>query len=108
MRIKTPHEVSTNFEAVVAWYGAHRWKLVRTFDDPTRWADPEVTAHRDAPLPDEWELYDLTSDPVERVNRWNNPSDSDAQSNLVALLAAERHRCVPARNSAWPDHTRQR
>ncbi len=104
MRLITPHDVASNFEGIVVIHGGHRWKLVRTFDDAEVWTTRKIRDARSAPLPDQWELYDLTDDPVERVNRW---ADTDAdgaatREHLVAVLADERVRCVPKRNKPWP------
>ncbi len=62
----------------------HRWKLVRSFDDPSTWTEPGVRhlaanglggeVYRTSPLDDQWELYDLTDDPDEAVNRWDDPA----------------------------------
>ena len=51
---------------------------------------------------DEWELYDLTADPIEADNRWHDPSAAAVAARLVALLDAERARCVPPLHDAWP------
>lgn len=106
MRVSTPHHVASNFEAVVAFQRGHRWKLARTFDDVAVWASPAIRSDRDEPLADEWELYDLTSDPTESTNRWADPDAAATREVLVELLADERRRCVPERNSPWPYATR--
>ncbi len=102
MRIATPVDVASNFEAVVTHIDGHRWKLARTFDDPAAWVAQGVFAHRDQPLADEWELYDLTADPIERHNRWADASATLVRERLVERLQAERERCVPARHRPWP------
>lgn len=112
MRIEVPADVGANFEGIVTHMDGHRWKLARTFDDPATWTEPHVRhlaadgedgpRYRTEPLPDEWELYDLTSDPIEVHNRWHDPSAAGVAARLVALLAAERERCVPPRHQPWP------
>lgn len=120
LQIRVPGSVASNFEAIVvdvapdeSVAGAgHVWKLVRTFDDPDTWTNPGVSQrtaatlesdeYRTTTLDDEWELYDLTSDPIEAQNRWNDGQRTALQMQLVALLGAERQRCVPARHTPWP------
>ena len=116
MQIAT--HVGANFEAVVAPVPAdvdgegHLWKLVRTFDDPATWTEPNVRqlaartprgdVHRDEPLPDHWELYDLDADPIEAVNRWTDASAVAVADHLVATLDQQRTDKVPSRNEPWP------
>ncbi len=120
LRIQLPAHVGTNVEGIVttvaatavAGGGDHRWKLVRTFDDPATWTEPHVRhlaatgpggpAYRTEPLPDQWELYDLADDPIEAVNRWNDPDALAVFDYLRGTLAAERLALVPARNEPWP------
>ncbi len=112
MRIRVPAGVGANFEGIVTHLDGRRWKLARTFDDPATWTEPHVRhlaaddehgpRYRTEPLPDEWELYDLTADPIEADNRWHDPSAAAVAARLVALLDAERARCVPPRHDAWP------
>ncbi len=120
LRIQLPAHVGTNVEGVVttvpeaavAGGGGHRWKLVRTFDDPATWTEPHLRhlaatgpggpAYRTEPLPDQWELYDLTDDPIEAVNRWDDPGALAVFDYLRGTLAAERLALVPERNDPWP------
>ena len=118
LRINVPAHVATNFEGIVcrvddADGGAgHLWKLVRTFDDPAVWTQPGVRqlasdglggpTYRTDVLPDQWELYDLTADPVEMVNRWHDPDAADVLALMRERLKAERHRAIPERNTPWP------
>jgi hypothetical protein len=112
MRIAVPADVGANFEAIVMTHGGHLWKLVRSFDDPDTWTEPGVRhlaasgpdgpAHRTEALPDEWELYDLTADPIERHNRWNDAELATIRHELLARLTTERARQVPVRNRPWP------
>lgn len=125
LRIQVPAHVAANFEGVVvrvvetsATGGAdHLWKLVRTFDDPSTWTEPG-TRHlaadgpggetfRTVPLDDQWELYDLTDDPIESRNRWGDPELVDLRAHLRAVLKSERAESVPERNEPWPYASRQ-
>jgi len=118
MLIAVPADVGANFEAIVMTYGGHYWKLVRTFDDPETWTEPGVRhmassgpggpTYRTEALHDEWEMYDLTSDPNERDNRWSDPEAAVTQVILVDRLATERARQVPVRNRTWPYKDRLR
>lgn len=120
LRIEVPAYVASNFEAIVcrvsdeeARGGAgHLWKLVRTFDDPAAWTHPGTRqlasdgiggpVFRDEVLPDQWELYDLDSDPIEVVNRAVDPDAAAVFDSMTARLADERQRSVPPRNAPWP------
>jgi hypothetical protein len=112
MKIAVPADVAANFEAIVMSLDGDLWKLVRSFDDPDTWTEPGVrhlarsgsdgSTYRTESLADEWELYDLTNDPIEHHNRWNDPAVGLAQSRLVTILEAERTRQVPVRNQPWP------
>jgi arylsulfatase A-like enzyme len=111
MVISVPADTGSSFEAIVARDDGHWWKLVRTYDDPETWTQPGVRhltssgaggdRFRDQPLPDEWELYDLTDDPIESQNQWQT-ADAGLRERLVARLQAERERCVPPRCRPWP------
>ncbi|KQW52778.1 sulfatase [Nocardioides sp. Root1257] len=117
LRIQVAAHVGANFEGVVARAPSssgrgHLWKLVRTFDDPATWTEPgrrHLAAngaagpeYRTVPVPDQWELYDLTADPVESVNRWDDPACSPVLDHLRTRLKEEQRRCVPERNHPWP------
>ena len=120
LRIRVPAHVGSNFEGIVvrvsdadAAGGAdHLWKLVRTFDDPATWTEPGVRhlaanapggdVYRSEPLPDQWELYDLTNDPIEHENRWHDAGAQAVFEHLRAVLKEERARSVPERNVPWP------
>ena len=111
MRVAVPADAAASFEAIVVADQGQLWKLVRTFDDPATWTEPGVRhlaasgadgdRYRAQPLPDEWELYDLTGDPIEAVNLWDMATD-DLRSRLTKRLAVERARQVPARHDPWP------
>jgi arylsulfatase A-like enzyme len=120
LRIRVPAHVASNFEGLVirvedadAPLGAgHLWKLVRTFDDPSTWTEPGVRqlatngiggeAYRTDPLDDQWELYDLTADPIEADNRWGDPDLHALRAHLRVQLKQVRTSAVPERNRPWP------
>ncbi len=120
LRIQIPAYVASNFEGLVlevadtvARGGSdHLWKLVRSFDDPATWTEPGVRhlaangfggeAYRMSPLDDQWELYDLTADPVEADNRWTDPNLHELRTYLRMQLKAARADSIPERNKPWP------
>ncbi len=120
LRIQLPAHVAANFEGLVlrvtdaeAPGGAgHLWKLVRCFDDPATWTEPGVRhlaadgmggpAYRTDPLDDQWELYDLTDDSIEGINRWTDPALHELRAHLRMQLKQCRAASVPERNAPWP------
>lgn len=117
LRIRVPAHVGSNFEGLVtrvddAGGQGHLWKLVRTFDDPSTWTEPGVRhlaangvggeAYRTEPLDDQWELYDLTADPTEAVNRWTDPDLHALRQHLRTQLKHARATAIPERNQPWP------
>ncbi len=120
LRISLPAFVGSNFEGLVARVheadaaggAGHVWKIVRTFDDPATWTEPDHrhlsangpggAGYRDVPLADEWELYDLDDDAVEADNRAKDPAAAAVFDHLRERMIAERDRAVPARNEPWP------
>ena len=121
LRIMVPAHVAANFEGLVVRVGdddrevggaGHLWKLVRTFDDPSTWTEPGVRhlattgiggdAYRTEPLDDQWELYDLTADPIEAHNRWDDPELHGLRHHLRMQLKQMRAEAVPERNQPWP------
>ena len=118
LRIQVPAHVGSNFEGLVVRVDdtdggeGHLWKLVRTFDDPATWTEPGVRhlaanglggeAYRTSPLDDQWELYDLTNDPTEAVNRWGDPELDELRRHLRMQLKQARTDAVPERNNPWP------
>jgi arylsulfatase A-like enzyme len=120
LRIRIPAHTASNFEGMVvrvddaaaAGGCGHLWKLVRTFDDPGTWTEPGVRhlaanglggeAYRTSPLDDQWELYDLTEDPIEAVNRWTDPHLHELRRHLRAQLKHVRAQSIPERNHPWP------
>ena len=117
LRIQVPAHVGSNFEGLVQRVDGTLWKLVRTFDDPATWTEPGVRhlaangpggeQYRTAPLPDQWELYDLDTDPVEADNRAGDPACTEVFERLRAAMRSERTRAVPERNRPWPYTTRR-
>lgn len=125
LRINLPAHVASNFEGLVlrvsesdaAGGAGHLWKLVRCFDDPATWTEPGVRhlaangmggpAYRTDPLDDQWELYDLTRDPTEAVNRWTDPALHDLRAHLRMQLKHTRTVSVPERHQPWPYATRR-
>ncbi len=125
LRIQVPAHVAANFEGLVvrvddddADGGAgHLWKLVRSFDDPSTWTEPGVRhladtgpggpSYRTRPLEDQWELYDLTVDPIEAVNRWTDPGLDRLKEYLRMQLKHERTSSVPERSEPWPYQDRE-
>ena len=125
LRIRIPAHTAANFEGLVirvddtdAPGGAgHLWKLVRSFDDPSTWTEPGVRqyaangpggdVYRTSPLDDQWELYDLTADPSEAVNRWTDEDLHDLRGHLRTQLKSARAISVPERNNPWPYASRR-
>jgi arylsulfatase A-like enzyme len=112
LRIRVPAHVASNFEGLVVAVDGHLWKLVRSFDDPATWTEPGVRhlaanglggeAYRTGPLDDQWELYDLTDDPTESVNRWADPALHELRAHLRQQLKHVRTESIPERNQPWP------
>ncbi len=122
LRIRVPAHVGSNFEGLVVRVDehggdGHLWKLVRTFDDPATWTEPGVRqlaangmggeVYRSEPLDDQWELYDLTTDPTEAVNRWPEPDLHELRQHLRMQLKQARATSVPERNQPWPYASRR-
>lgn len=125
LRIRVPAHTAANFdglvvrveEATAAGGAGHLWKLVRTFDDPGTWTEPGVRqlaatglggeSYRTSPLDDQWELYDLTADPIEAENRWTDPDLHALRQHLRTRLKHARADSVPERNRPWPYASRR-
>ena len=117
LRVRIPAHTPANFEGLVVRIDDRLWKLVRSFDDPSTWTEPGVRqlaanglggeVYRTSPLDDQWELYDLTSDPDEAENRWSDPGLHDLRNQLRMRLKEERARSVPERNNPWPYASRR-
>jgi len=118
LRIRVPAHTASNFEGLVVRVDDRLWKLVRTFDDPATWTEPGVRhlaantlggdAYRTDPLDDQWELYDLTADPIEAENRWEDPELHELRGHLRMQLKVARANSVPERNNPWPYASRQK
>lgn len=112
LRLRLPAHTAANFEGLVLDVEGHLWKLVRSFDDPSTWTEPGVRhlaangpggdTYRTSPLDDQWELYDLTEDPIEAVNRWSDPELHELRQFLRMQLKEVRASSVPERNNPWP------
>ncbi|ARI75729.1 sulfatase-like hydrolase/transferase [Halobacillus mangrovi] len=98
------------------------WKLTRYFDNPQFWSDPGcedvttiqggslqdgdskcsicVTRTKDCPVPDQYELYNLTADPLEEKNL-ANPAYETPESLIVKglLISALEEQCREKRLS---------
>ena len=111
-----PAHVAANFEGIVGIIDGQLWKLVRSFDDPATWTEPNIrhlaangpggAEYRTESLPDQWELYNLTADPIEADNLWPRESAGDLFVELSNRLELERAASVPSRNTPWPYATR--
>jgi arylsulfatase A-like enzyme len=120
LRIRVPAHTAANFEGLVLRVGdeaapggaGHLWKLVRSFDDPGTWTEPGIRhlaadgmggpTYRTDPLDDQWELYDLTDDPIEARNRWPDADLHELRTHLRAQLKHQRAESIPERNQPWP------
>ena len=117
LRIRIPAHTAANFEGLVTQVDGHLWKLVRTFDDPGTWTEPGIRhlaangvggeTYRTSPLDDQWELYNLTDDPIEAINRWADPELHELKANLRTQLKQVRADAVPERNNPWPYASRR-
>jgi hypothetical protein len=80
--------------------------------DPSTWTEPGVRqlaangpggeVYRTTPLDDQWELYDLSVDPDEAANRWDDPALHELRGHLRMRLKQSRAESVPERNNPWP------
>ncbi|MAU34860.1 MAG: sulfatase [Actinobacteria bacterium] len=120
MKIRVPADVASNFEGIVKRVSdtdaqggkGNLWKLVRAFDDPSTWSHPGVRQltsssppairHRNSTIPDQWELYNLDSDPIELENESKNPALGEVFDFLKNCLKEESANQVPERNNPWP------
>jgi choline-sulfatase len=113
--VEDPKRVET---AIARLKDGGLWKYSRYFDSTQYWSNPgtsgrpakdvllvqkqatpapdyqgpihcEVTV-KGTPVADEFELYDLTSDPMELSNRYGDPTCSAQQAAMVEILADQR------------------
>jgi hypothetical protein len=106
-------------ETVIATFegsggGKEIWKYSRYFDNPQFWTDPGIkddvmhefgpqdpvwgkikaavceTTQKTNPVPDEFEMYNVTLDPLEEHNLAGNPQFSAREQQLAAILDQQR------------------
>ena len=82
---------------------------MRTSDDPATWTELHLAAdglggeaYRTSPLDNQWELCDLTADPIEADNRWTDPGLHELRQHLRMQLKEAHATSVPERNQPWP------
>ena len=112
LQIRIPAHAATNVEGIVVEHDGTLYKIARTFDDPATWTDPHVRhlsvrspagpAYRTEVIPDQWELYDLDTDPIEAVNLAIDPAHSETLAILQSRLTETRAERVHQRNHPWP------
>jgi Sulfatase len=98
-----PNHIETVIAALPGPDGEQVWKYSRYFDNPQFWSSPfqqdQVTVDcktitKKKPLKPEFEMYDVTRDPLERVNLANRTNRSGADKRraeeLSALLKEQR------------------
>jgi choline-sulfatase len=106
-----------HIETVLVWFEGAYWKYSRYFDAPQFWSAPgdpsqgcgkdnvvgQVTANKpagtytvpvqqvlkDQPVPAQFEMYNVTDDPMELNNLYGNPAYARQQRMLADLLEAE-------------------
>jgi choline-sulfatase len=116
--------------------GPQRWKYSRYWDNPQYWTQPNVqdvmtyipgpvnqpgtksatttvkaanpTGGQVAPPADQFELYNVTTDPAELTNLYGDPAHADTQQVLVTLLSQQRSakRLTPTQQP-WADGSTQ-
>jgi len=120
LKIQVLPHVSTNFEGIVVEITSNQvpeindsiWKITRAHDDPETWTIPNSAhlsssgpmgeTYRTDTIPDQYELYDLTNDPIESVNLWNEPTVSEVFDYMKRRLNQERFHSLPERNNPRP------
>jgi choline-sulfatase len=110
----------SHIEAVITRINGKVWKYTRYFDNPQFWSTPgtpdgtpnveDVVPLQKAPTPqnegtydlpfqvtvkfnprpEEYEMYNVTDDPMELQNQYNNPKYSSEQNQLAQLLQQQR------------------
>jgi choline-sulfatase len=59
-------------------------------DDPGTTTVLYTRSVKKTPLPDEFEMYNVTADPMELANLYNVPAFASQQATLAQLLAQQR------------------
>ena len=121
-----PNHVETVLASLPSDRGAQIWKYSRYFDNPQFWSSPGavddvqpeigpklrvwagikgsvcLTVPKTQPVPDEYELYNLTADPLEECNladpRHTTPQAEAVRAEMAVLLAEQcrRKRLYPS------------
>ncbi|MCR8642851.1 sulfatase-like hydrolase/transferase [Paenibacillus sp. N1-5-1-14] len=87
-----PNHIETIITPIQGTGPRELWKLCRYFDNPQFWSDPNVqdcTASgqvKTTPEPDEYELYNLTQDPLETINLANPTNATPYTTQMFAYL----------------------
>ena len=120
LKIQVPPHVSANFEGIVVRITSDQipecndslWKITRAHDDPETWTIPNNAnlsssglmgeTYRTNAIPDQYELYDLTNDPIESVNLWKEPKAKVVLDYMKQRLNQERFQSLPKRNNPRP------
>jgi choline-sulfatase len=103
-----------NVETVFNFMDGKLWRLSRFYENPQYWSDPSNTPGcgtsivngqlpknnppgtytipvqqvvKTSPEPDQWEMYNITDDPTELHNLYNNPAFAGTQSVLADMLS---------------------
>ena len=113
--VAQPGHVETVIATFPSENGEQVWKFSRYFDNPDFWTSPnnydlvqvgDETYQRTEPLPDEYEMYNLTLDPIEAINLAHDshqtPKTRERQKELQALLSEQnaRKRLTPSNKTA--------
>lgn len=99
----------THIRTIITKIKGKIYKFTRYFDDPNFWSDPNVkdvqtiksdditlnengigvniTTVKTEPMPDQYELYNLTDDPFEHKNLINDNKNETIKNNLLGLLS---------------------
>ena len=120
LKIQVLSHASTNFEGIVVKVTDQEvvgisdslWKITRSYDDPQTWTIPNIAnlsssglmgeTYRTDPLPDQWELYDLTNDPIESQNLCHDPEAAEVFDYMKRRLSQEKGSLIPERNNPKP------
>ena len=114
--VKQPNHLETVIARLDSGSGPKVWKYTRYFDNPQFWSEPgtpngtssvqdviqlqkediptkpgtyripyEATV-KQTPVDDQFEMYNVTDDPMELTNLYNDPGYANEQSTLATLL----------------------